>query len=284
MIKRLLQEPLIHFTVFALLIFGAYALISPQRENAPDQILITAGKIDQLASLFAKTWQRKPTVGELKGLVDDYVMEEIYYREAKKLDLDIYDTVIRRRLRLKMEFLIDSAVDSLSPTDLELDNFLKANPLRFEIETKLAFQQVFLDPGKRGDKIGTEAAAILKLLRTNTLIDPTTLSDPSLLPSQLPLSAKSSIAQTFGAEFAGAIALTTPGQWVGPLESGYGLHIVRVTDRAMGGIPTLNEVRDVVAREWSNDRRKEMEESRLNALRKHYQVRIENQIEPAAAQ
>ncbi len=123
-----------------------------------------------------------------------------------------------------------------------------------------------------------------KALRTNTSIDPTTLSDPSLLPSQLPLSAKSSIAQTFGAEFAGAIALTTPGQWAGPLKSGYGLHIVRITDRTTGGIPTLNEVRDVVTREWSNDKRKKQEYSRFNELLKHYEVTIESPSGAQAAQ
>lgn len=283
-VKRLLQEPLIHFMVFAFVIFGAYALFSPQRETAPDQIFITDGKIDQIASLFAKTWQREPTVVELKGLVDDYVKEEIYYREAKKLNLDIDDTVIRRRLQLKMEFLIDSTADSLTPSDLELDSFLKANPSRFEIETKVAFQQVFLDTGRHGDKINQDAAAILKLLRTNASIDPTTLSDPSLLPSQLPLTAKSSIVQTFGSKFGDALALAMPGQWTGPLESGYGMHLVRITDRVMGGIPTLNEARDVVTREWINEMRKKLEESRLGELRKRYQVRFENQLGPATAQ
>ena len=162
MTKRLLQEPLIHFTIFALLIFGAYALISPQRENAPDQILVTAAKIDQIASLFAKTWQRQPTVVELKGLVDDYVKEEIYYREAKELGLDTDDTVIRRRLRLKMEFLNDAAVDSLSPSDAELEKYLKVNASKFEIDATMAFQQIFLNPDRHGDKIDQDAVAILQ--------------------------------------------------------------------------------------------------------------------------
>ena len=284
MTKRLLQEPLIHFTIFALLIFGAYALISPQRENTPNQVLITAGKIDQIASLFSKTWQREPTAVELKGLVDDYVKEEIYYREAKELGLDTDDTVIRRRLRLKMEFLHDAAVDTLTPTDAELGAYLKTHLADFEIEPMLAFQQVFLNPEHRGDGIDKDAAAILKTLRANPATDPATQGDASLLPAELPLTGKTSIGQTFGAEFASALDMATPGQWTGPIKSGFGLHIVRVAERRAGRTPTLGEVRDAVLREWSNDKRKELEDSRFNELLKRYEVTIESPSGAQAAQ
>ena len=284
MLKRLLQEPLIHFMAFALVIFGVYALISPQRENAPGQILITSGKIDQIASLFAKTWQRQPTVIELKGLIDDYVKEEIYYREAKELGLDTDDTVIRRRLRSKMEFLNDSEVDSLSPSDSELEKYLKAHASKFEIDATMAFQQIFLNPDRHGDKIGQDAAAILQVLQTNPATDPATLGDPSLLPPELPLTSKTSIGQTFGAEFADALDMVKPGQWTGPLKSGLGLHIVRVAERKAGRIPDLREVRDDVVREWSHDKRKELEDSRLQELLKRYDVTIEMPSGAQAAQ
>ncbi len=284
MLKRLLQEPLIHFTVFALVIFGAYALISPQREIAPGQILITSGKIDQITSLFAKTWQRPPTVVELKGLIDDYVKEEIYYREAKELGLDTDDTVIRRRLRFKMEFLNDAAVDSLSPSDAELEKYLKAHASKFEIDGMTAFQQIFLNPDRHGDKIDQDAAAILQVLRANPATDPATLGDASLLPAELPLTNKTSIGQTFGAEFADALDLATLGQWMGPLKSGLGLHIVRVAERKAGRSPDLREVRDDVVREWNHDKRKELENSRLQELLKRYEVIIESPSGAQAAQ
>jgi hypothetical protein len=283
-LKRLLNEPLIHFMVFAMLIFGAYALMSPQRENAPGQILVTAGKIDQIASIFAKTWQRPPTVVELKGIIDDYVKEEIYYREAKELRLDTDDTVIRRRLRLKMEFLHDAAVDTLIPTDAELGAYLKAHPADFEIEPMLAFQQVFFNPELHGDRVEEDAAAILESLRTDAATDTATQGDTSLLPSELPLTSKTSISQTFGAEFAGALDKATPGQWTGPIKSGFGLHIVRVAERKAGRIPAVDEVRDVVVREWRIEKRKELEDERFNTLLKRYEVTIESPSGAQAAQ
>ena len=148
----------------------------------------------------------------------------------------------------------------------------------------LAFQQVFLNPERHGDRIDQDAAAILEALRTNPATDPATQGDASLLPAELPLTGKTSIGQTFGAEFAGALDMATPGQWTGPIKSGFGLHIVRVAERKAGRTPALDEVRDAVVREWSNDKRKELEDSRFNALLKRYEVTIENPSGAQAAQ
>ncbi len=284
MLKRLLKEPLSHFIALALVIFAVYFAFAPSGAGSPDRIIITGPKIEQLAAIFAKTWQRPPVAAELKGLVDDYVKEEIYYREAKALGLDMDDTVIRRRLRLKMEFLNDAAIDTLKPTDAELDAYLKAHPADFEIEPMLAFQQVFLNPERHGDKIDQDAAAILAALLANPAADPATLGDASLLPSELPLTGMMSIGQTFGTEFGDALDRMTVGQWAGPLKSGFGLHIVRVTERMAGRMPALGEVRDAVLREWSNAKRKEMEDSRFNELLKRYEVTIESPSGAGATQ
>ena len=146
------------------------------------RIVVTQAKIEQIASLFARTWQRPPTSSELKGLIDDYVKEEVYYREAFALGLDKDDTVIRRRLRLKMEFLNDAVVEALAPTDAELDAYLQGQAGAFEIEPMLAFQQVFLKPDRHGDRIDQDAASILEVLLTSPAIDPASLGDASLLP------------------------------------------------------------------------------------------------------
>ncbi len=125
MLKGLLKEPLVHFLALALVVFALYGLINRSEAEKPDRIVITGPKIEQIASLFAKAWQRPPTAAELKDLIDDYVKEEILVREAFALGIDKDDTVIRRRLRLKMEFLSDAESDALLPTDPELAAYLK---------------------------------------------------------------------------------------------------------------------------------------------------------------
>jgi len=283
MLKRIAGEPLFHFLLAALVIFAAYGVLGPTSSRRSDRIVVTEPKIEQFAAVFAKTWQRPPTASELKGLIDDYVKEEIYVREATTLGIDKDDTVIRRRLRLKMEFINDAAIDALVPSDVELNAYLKSNQADFELEPMLAFQQVFLNPERHGDKIDQDAATILELLLTSPGTDPASLGDASLLPPELPLTGQASIAQAFGPEFSAALDKAAPGLWTGPVRSGFGVHLIRVSERKPGRLPELTEVRDAVAREWANARRKELEALRFEELLKRYEVAIEGLGGAAAA-
>ncbi|QEL21960.1 peptidyl-prolyl cis-trans isomerase [Bosea sp. F3-2] len=282
MIGRLLKEPLAHFLVLALAIFALYGALKRNNEPRADEIVVTGAKIEQLSGLFAKTWQRPPSASEIKGLIDDHVKEEILYREALALGLDKDDTVIRRRLRLKMEFLSQAQAEAATPSEAELEAFLKANPDRFRIDPTLAFRQVFLSPERRGEMIEQDVASVLEVLRAKPDTDPATLGDPTILPPELPSTRKSSIGQIFGRAFAEAVATTPSGAWVGPLKSSYGLHVVQVDESKPGRPPTLAEVRDNVAQEWANERRRQAEEAQLAERLKRYRVRIETQADNAA--
>ncbi|MBS0250435.1 MAG: peptidyl-prolyl cis-trans isomerase [Proteobacteria bacterium] len=275
MLRRVLREPLTQFLGLALAIFILYGALNRSTEPTPGTILVTTARIEQLSGLFAKTWQRPPTAQELKGLVDDYVKEEIYSREAMRLGLDRDDTVIRRRLRQKMEFLVDAEAGALTPTDADLEAYLKANAGQFRVEPMMAFQQIYLSPGKRGAEIDNDAQAMLDEVRANAQIDTAMLSDETLLPSTMPLTTKAVIGQTFGKAFAEELEKAPIHEWSGPISSSYGLHLVRVTERKVGRDPALSEVRAAVAREWSNAKRKSFEQDRMEALLKRYQVKIE---------
>jgi hypothetical protein len=205
MLRALLKEPLVHFLVLGLIIFAVYHALNRSNEQEPDKIVVTQARMEQLAGLFAKTWQRPPTATELKGLIDDYVKEEILYREALALGLDNDDTVIRRRLRQKMEFLSDTVIGALNPTDEELETYLKSNMSKFELDSQIAFEQVFLNPERRGDQIEEDAASILEALNSNASADAAKLGDATLLPLELDLTSATRISQAFGPQFAKAI-------------------------------------------------------------------------------
>jgi hypothetical protein len=277
MFGRLLREPLVHFLAFALIVFGAYHVLTPSGDGGKTgRIVVTSGKIEQIAARFAQVWQRPPTPEELKGLIDEEVKEEIYVREALALGLDKDDTVIRRRLRQKMELLSDAGADALSPTDAELEAYLKSHPETFAVDPAISFQQVFLNPQRQGIAIDQTAVNILNNLRTNPENDASTLGDPSLLPTEMPLTSLKSIGHMFGSEFADAIGKVKAGAWTGPFASGFGLHIVRVSERQEGRVPALSDVRDAVMREWGNEKRKELESDHLAALLKRYEVTVES--------
>ncbi|TAY08749.1 peptidyl-prolyl cis-trans isomerase (plasmid) [Rhizobium leguminosarum] len=271
-----MREPLVHFLALALLVFAAYGLFGADADDKTDSIVVTAPKIEQMAAVFAGTWQRPPTAEELKALIDDYVKEEILVRQALELGLDRDDTVVRRRLRQKMEFLNVADAEALAPTDAELDAYLKANAAMFQIGSMLGFQQVYFNPQRRGDTTAQDAASVLEALLTDSATDRTLFGDPTLLPPDLPLSSKTSIGQTFGADFAEELDKIPAGQWTGPVNSSFGLHLIRVTERVPGRVPTLDEVRDGVAREWTNARRKELENQRFAELLRRYVVSVES--------
>ncbi|WP_419695548.1 peptidyl-prolyl cis-trans isomerase [Mesorhizobium muleiense] len=275
MLKSLLREPLFHFLAFALAIFAVYG-IAAGGEAKLDSIVVTAPKIEQMATLFAKSWRRPPTLEELKGLVDDHVKEEILVREALKLGLDKDDTIVRRRLRQKMEFMNAPNVDELTPTAAELEAYLKANPATFEIEPLLAFQQIFLNPQQHGDAIEQNASGIIQVLMSQPAADYASFGDPSLLPSELPLAGKTRIGEIFGADFAELLDKATPGQWTGPVTSGFGLHLIRVSERVPGRAPALDEVRDAVTGEWTTAKRKDIEDRQFGELMKRYTVSFES--------
>jgi hypothetical protein len=277
MFGRLLREPLVHFLAFALIVFAAYHILAPSRDGGQTgRIVVTAGKIEQMGARFAQVWQRPPTPQELKGLIDEEVKEEIYVREALALGLDKDDTLIRRRLRQKMELLSDTGAHALSPTDAELEAYLKSHPETFAVDPAMSFQQVFLNRQRQGAGIDQAAAAILETLKANPETDASTPGDASLLPTEMPLTGVKSIGHMFGSEFADAIGKAKAGAWIGPIASGFGLHVVRVSERREGRVPALGEVRDAVMREWSNAKRKELEDGRLAALLKRYEVTLES--------
>ncbi|AMJ63024.1 peptidyl-prolyl cis-trans isomerase [Bosea sp. PAMC 26642] len=281
MILRLLKEPLAHFLILALAIFGLYGAVNRNDEPRSGEIVVTGPKIEQLAGLFTKTRQRPPTTSELKGLIDDHVKEEILYREALALGLDKDDTVIRRRLGLKMEFLSQAQAEAATPSEAELEAFLNANSDRFYVEPMLAFRQVFFSPQRRGEGIEQDVNSVLEVLRAKPDTDPATLGDATILPTDLLPTRKAAIGQIFGAAFAEALAQTPPGAWAGPVKSSFGLHLVHVGESQPGRVASLVEGRAIVAQEWTNERRRQAEEAKLAERLKRYRVRIETQAESA---
>lgn len=275
--KRLLEEPLLHFLLLGAGLFAAYALVArPAGPPPPGHIVVSAGRIEHLATGFVRVWQRPPSDTELAGLIDDWVREEIATREAMALGLDKEDTVIRRRLRQKFEFVSDDIAAQAEPTDAELGAFLRAHPDRFRVEPRFTFSQVFLDPTRHGTNLARHAAEMLaRLKQAGDAADPREVGDSFLLEPTFLATPAGEVRKQFGEQFATALAGLPPGQWQGPIESGYGAHLVLVRERTEGHVPGLAEARDSVLREWTNARRLEGNERFYRELRKRYTVTVE---------
>ena len=277
-LRRLLREPLLHFVVIGALLFAAYGLI-PGRRASPVEIVVTRGKIEQLAAGFVKVWQRPPNDAELKGLIDDWVREEIAVREATALGLDRDDTVVRRRLRQKLEFLTDDAAARVAPTEDDLKAYLAAHPERFRVEPRFSFRQVYLNPQRYESKLQARTEAVREgLERVGSSDEYTSLGDPSLLEPGFENMTVIEVERQFGPTFAAALGRLVPGQWEGPVPSGYGLHFVQLQTSAEGRTPDLAEVGDAVRREWANERRLQSVKSFYDVLLDRYDVRFEADV------
>jgi len=272
MITRVIREPLLHFLVLAALIFAAYGLLSG-RHAVEDGIVVSRARIEQLSAIFERTWQRPPTPQELKGLIDSYVREEIYVREALRLGIDKDDTVIRRRLQMKMEFLDGSEADARQASNADLQSYLDTHADQFREPPRIAFEQVYIDVQKRGPHAQNDAAALLGALRKDASFS--TGGDPTLLPPAMPLSDRQEIAGLFGDDFAAAISALPVGEWQGPVASAFGLNLVRITDKVPGRQPALSDIRPQVEREWRNSLKEDLARQRLDELLKRYPVSIE---------
>ena len=272
--RFLLHEPLVHFLLVGALLF---LLSSRQRDTSnAGPIVVTRARIEQLATGFARTWQRPPTDQELTGLVKDYIKEEVYVREALATGLDRDDTIIRRRLRQKLEFLTEDALEAAVPSDDDLRAYLKAHADSFRVESRVAFRQVHLDRNRRGAAAERDAQALLaRLSSLEPGTDVSALGDSRMLPPAVELSPQSDVARVFGKEFAARVANLAPGGWTGPIESGYGLHLVQVTGRVEGRVPELSEVHDTVKREWQAAQRNERSDALFRKLVARYRVVVE---------
>jgi len=282
--RKCLREPLLHSLLPGALLFLAYGLLQgPGRGGEPQSIVVTQGQVEHLASSFANTWQRPPAPQELTGLVRDRVREEVYYREALALGLDQDDIVIRRRLRQKMEFVSEDIAAQPEPTEPDLNVYLQAHPEAFRVEPRFGFGQVYLNPQTHGHQLARDAARLLaQLNQAGPQADVSVLGDSLMLQPQYVSVRGGEVARRFGEQFARALASLAPGAWQGPVESGYGVHLVKVSERTEGGLPALADVRDAVRREWENAQRLEANEQFYQRLLERYTVTIEG-LEPSAA-
>jgi hypothetical protein len=272
-----LREPLFHFLILAAGVFAVNRLMSePVANQSPDSIVVTQKRIDNLIQTFTRTWQRPPTPEELRGLVNDFVKEEVYYREALKMQLDRDDTLIRRRMRQKLEFLAEDFADATEPTDEELQQYLDAHPDSYRIDDRFTFRQVYLNPDRRGESLASDAKLLLEQLQdAGKDVDPSQVGDPTLLPFECVDLKEYQVSNQFGPSFAAQLAQLETGRWSGPVDSAYGQHLVRLLEVIPGGEPDLGDVRPQVRRDWVAARRAESKEQFFERLLEKYEVTIE---------
>jgi parvulin-like peptidyl-prolyl isomerase len=275
-IRRLAREPLLHFVLLGVALFALYSWLNRDLLNAPNEILVSRDQLSSLQAQFERVWQRPATPDELQHLVDNWVREEIFYREGLAMGLDRDDPVVRRRVGQKIQFIIESVAPA-PPTSAELQAWLDAHPADYAIEPSYSLRQVYFDPQRRAATLDRDIDEARRLLASGA----NHAGDSTLLPTELQGVAQSEVERDFGPEFGAALKDMPLGSWQGPLRSAFGLHLVRITARNAAHAPSLEQVRAQVERDLLQARAEQANEAVYDKLRANYQVRVESAAAPA---
>jgi len=280
--SKWLREPLLHFLLLGAAIFLLYDQVAG-KGGEPGEIFISRGQQENLLNTFRRTWQRPPTPAEFQGLLQDYIRQEIAYRESLAMGLDQDDIVIRRRLRQKLELLAEDIASLAAPTEQDLQAYLDAHTVDFALEPRLTLRQLYFSRDRRGAAAEQDALQVLQRIST---AGPEggfeQYGDPLPLPAELRDLRESEVARLFGEQFTTGLHGLATGRWAGPVESGFGLHLVFIEDREAGRVPELAEVRDAVQREWLSQRRQQAVDGLYDRLAENYTVEIESLVDPEA--
>ena len=271
--RSFLRQPLFQFLVLGVILFGLYSFFGQTQETRSKEIVISVEQIELLASMWEKQWRRPPTAQEMQGLIQSFLREEVLYREALAMGLDRDDTVVRRRLAQKIEFLAQDLATQGEPGDAELRAFYQDNAEEFEVPATVTFTHVYLNLDTRGERAFDDASGLLAELQAGA--DPSQAGDRFMLQSHYADLTRQGVARNFGSRFAEAIFALAPGSWEGPVQSGYGIHLVRVEGRREAYLPPFEEVRLRVRDEFISSRRREVDELFYERLREGYEITIE---------
>ena len=273
----LLKEPLFQFLLIGTCIYGAYALFGTPEEDAEDRtIVVDAARVQGFIAQWQQRWNRPPTRQELDGIIDAHVRENILYRAAVEMGLDQDDPITRRRIAQKLEFLTNDIALFKEPSEQELRQYFDDNRTRFREADRITFGQIFLDPDRRGDATLEDAAALRVRLEEAGAPDADALNagDSFMVPGFFEAASELDVRRELGSGFADAVMALTPGQWHGPVLSGFGVHLVYVFDFSQAPEAEFEAVRDAVLAEWQEQQQEEFSAEFFDNLKARYEVVI----------
>lgn len=280
---RLLTEPLFHFCLAGIALFAVYAWLDhasgTQEASVQRQVRISEGDLRWATETWTRQWQRAPSPQEQRGLLMDLVKEELLAREARELEIDKDDTVVRRRLAQKMTFLIEDVSRLSEPTDEELQKFYDARKDGFSRQPRISFQHVFFDRARRTNAVADAQQVLVKLAGGSAPDAIHSAGDRLLIESTIDGADLNAVSAQFGKDFGRAVFMLPQGAWHGPIESAYGLHLVRVTEIVPAEQRPFREVRDQVLERWREQRRQEARDRYFAELFKKYEIVADDSVE-----
>lgn len=285
--KPLLREPLLHFLLIGAALFAAYHYLQPARGAVPSaqEIQLSLDDLSQLVVLFQSQWRRDPTTEELGRLVEQKVQSEVLYREGLTLGLDKNDEIIKRRMAQKMQFLAEDVAAAREPTTAELKAWYAKNTDKFAMPKRVSFRHLYFSPDRRGTNARADAATLLAQLagQPEAVKIPESSTDPFMFQEYYRDRAPDFLGKEFGPQFALAVEKLPTGSWQGPVESGFGWHLVFVDTAIPGRVPDFEEIETDVKTAWLGEQKVLAWDKAYQEMRAKYTVLLPRPPENASA-
>ena len=231
-------------------------------------IFISDQEIESLIYAWELQVGRSPTRTDIKNIIDDVIKEEILYREALRLNLDLEDRIIKRRLAQKISFLREET--SIAPPEPdELQKFFEKNLDSYIFPERFTFTHLYFSSERNGKQRSEEA---LKNIQENE--DTLPKSDPFMLGKNFVEKSRFEIQRDFGNQFSEVFKEPILDRWLGPVESAYGFHAVKLLNKVESVTPTLNQVKEKVEVDFYLEEKQKTLDSYLLELRDKYQIII----------
>ena len=286
-VRSWLREPLLHFLIIGAALFAAYAALNRNSGDQKDQrrIVLTENDLSQIMISIVAQGRPAPTIEQMRNLLEVKVREEVLYREALAMGLDKDDVIVKRRMLQKMDFLAEDLSDLREPTHDELQAWFKNNAQRFAYPPRITFHHLYFSFDRRGVLTAEAAATALKQIAGKPADSPevAALADPFMFRDYYADRSPDQVGSEFGDKFERSVFDLKPGSWLGPIESGFGWHLVFVDSLTPGRVPEFAEVESAVKSEWIKDQRAEFKRKAYEAMKARYEIVLPTEREIEAA-
>jgi len=280
-VKTLLRDPFVQFMLLGALVFALFNAFG--EDTAGNTVVVSDSDVARLTAQWQSQYSRPPSPEQTVAIVEQYVHEEILYREARKLDLGEDDVIIRRRMVQKYQFLSEEMLDVAMPSAAALQEFYQQSKSRYIIPAKTSFYHVYFREGASVSAEPKEKALTLAVQLNKLPADSAVWRDSGdafMLQRQYAARTQLDIGQLFGRDFARAVAQLAPGQWSAPLRSAFGWHVVKVVNKTSAQQQSMADIEEQLMEHYSAEQRRLASEAFYRKTKSQYQVVYAN---PAVA-
>ena len=268
------KEPLLHFLIIGAVIFVVFSIANKEEAAVGgNKIVVSSAETERLSDAWSKRMNRPPTEIELQGLIEAFIKEEVYYREALALGLDQDDTIIRRRLMQKMEFLSNDLAELDQPDESALNKYFLENQEKYRLPAQISFTHIYFSIDKRGARALEDSKRVLTELDVPRAPE---RGDSFMMEYDFVKETPSEVARSFGSGFAEQLFTLETNTWQGPVASGYGFHLVRISEKIDARMPELASVIDKVRTDFMFEQRQKINKEIYEKFKARYEIVIED--------